>query len=81
MADRGPKVMTAISDPATIISQGIDWRVACDMKTLPLQRLVAWRKACCRFRFDERNIIFCQLAPLATFLDGTIRAIDGTPEG
>ncbi|MNL05447.1 hypothetical protein D3C87_1260460 [compost metagenome] len=32
IAERGPKVMTAISDPATMIAQGMVWRVACDMK-------------------------------------------------
>ncbi len=38
MAERGPNVMTAISDPAAIISQGMLWRVACDMNIPPSQR-------------------------------------------
>lgn len=72
MAERGPKVMTAISDPAAIISQGIVWRVACNMNIPPSRRLVPKKRdmACRRFRYDGMNIIFCQPVPLATFLDG-----------
>lgn len=61
--------MTAISDPAAIISQGMVWRVACNMKF-----------SCCSMRLGDganllqipligMNISFCQPSPLATFLD------------